>query len=242
MLLDHEELRAVLDGMYWDHGAFAVKMISSDKNAVSRAVTEFKRSLPAFCTNSCAIFEDIEINEVQTEMILHSVMPAGVSKSHVELISRIGQTASRMCELINNHEFKCSYEMLELIHQCLSLEKQSALAAKEPMEFLQANVKDQKELAAAVFLYLCKKNIFKDFNGISALFMMNGILISAGFFPFMIKARDKAEFRIRLKEFLLSANASDIMHFLVMTYERRFVRHEKFSKLKSKEKSKLTFF
>ena len=242
MLLDHKELKAALDGMYWDHGAFAVKMISSDKNAVLRAIAEFKRTLPAFCTNTCAIFEDVEINEVQTEMILHSIMPVGASKEHVDLVSRIGQTASRMCELISNHEFSCSYEMLELIHQCLSLDKQSALILKEPLEFLQANVKDQKELAAAVFLYLCKKNFFKDFNGISALFMMNGILISAGFFPFMIKARDKAEFRIRLKEFELSSNASDIMHFLVMTYERRFVRHEKLSKLKSRDKAKLPFF
>lgn len=242
MLLDHKELKAVLDGMYWDRGAFAVKMVPPDKNAVPRAVSEFKRSLPAFCTNACAVFEDIEINEVQSEMILHSVMPAGAPKAQVELVSRIGQTASRMCELINNHEFKCSYEMPELIHQCLTLEKQSALALKEPMEFLHSRVKDQKELAAAVFLYLCKKKPFQDFNGISALLMMNGLLISAGFFPFMIKARDKAEFRIRLKEFLLSSNASDIMHFLVMTYERRFVRHEKFSKLKSKEKAKLTFF
>ncbi|MDO5352773.1 MAG: hypothetical protein Q4E81_08100 [Succinatimonas sp.] len=242
MLLDHKELKAVLDGMYWDHGDFAVKMISSDKNAIPRAITEFKRSLPAFCTNTCAIFEDIDLNVVQTEMILRSVTPVGIAKSHVDIISRMGQTASRMCELIENNEFKCSYEALELIHQCLSLEKESALCVKEALDFLQTNVKDQKELAAAVFLYLCKKNIFKDFNGISALFIMNGILINAGFFPFMIKSRDKAEFKIRFKEFMCSCKASDMMHFLVMTHERKFVRHEKFSKLKVKSKTGLTFF
>ena len=48
MLLDHKELKAALDGMYWDHGAFAVKMISSDKNAVLRAIAEFKRTLQPF--------------------------------------------------------------------------------------------------------------------------------------------------------------------------------------------------
>jgi hypothetical protein len=238
MILDHKELGVQLDGMYWDHGDFAINLKSADKNAVVRAVSEFKRVLPSFCANVLAVLEKRRLNVVQTEMILHGVSPVGVDEYDINLVSRIGQTVSRVCELIVNGSFTCSSSMFELIHQCLSTKTQSAVSVQSALEFLNAKITDPKERGAAAFLYLCRQQVFDDLNNLSALIFMNGILINEGFYPLFIKERDSAEFKIRYIEFEHSGRASDVMHFLVMTYERNAVRHEKLSRFKSKSKDK----
>lgn len=231
-----------LDGMYWNLGDFSLKEEKPQQNAVTSAIKTFKKSFPSICTNIMAVFENGKANLVQTEMIIHGVDAVNIEKEECALIRRLGQTASRMCELMENQEFSCSSDFLEVMYQCLTMEKKSFVSIKSALEFLNDNVKDKKELAVAAFLYLCKEKPCPKYNELLAMLFMNGILLNDGFSPLWIKERDKTEFKIRYLEFERSHQASDLMHYLVKIFQKDTKRHLKLKRTKDKPKKPLIFF
>lgn len=242
MWISHEAMAENLDGMYWDHGDYAPKIKGPLNIQESQALSKFKRALPSICWNYLTCFENIKATLVQTEMVLRGIEPSGIDNEDFLKIVRFGQTASRMCELISNNEFDCSYKSLEIIAQCFNAQKQGALSVKHGLEFLLKNFNQKKELSVAVFLYLLRQKPFSVGNEVSAALFMNGILISKGFGHIILKERDLKSFKLRLTEFIKSGCATYLMHFFTMTQDRDKVRHERFTKLKSKTKNPLTFF
>ncbi len=242
MLISHEVLKDNLDGMYWDHGDLAPKQSPNLKNNETRAISAFKRDLPSVCFNYLRCFENVKVTLVQTEMALHGVEPFGIDKDDFLKIERFGQTASRMCELILNHEFDCSSKSLELISQCLCAKKQDAISVEHGLKFISENFSKKRELGVVAFLYLLRQKPFDCGNEISAALFMEGILISQGFEHIVIRERAINDFKIRLCEFKKSGCASHLLRFLAMSLDCNKIRHERFSKQKSKTKKPLIFF
>ena len=75
------------------------------------------------------------------------------------------------------------------------------MLAKNGFEFLNTEVKDPKEQAIAVFLFMTRTQFFFDANKRTASLMMNGCLMLNGYWPITVLNQESTEFHQRLEQF-----------------------------------------
>ena len=85
--------------------------------------------------------------------------------------------------------------------------------AEEGFKFLKNEVKDPKERAIALFLFMSITQFFFDANKRTASLMMNGCLMQNGYWPISVLNQDGADFHARLKEFYETGDANPMMEF-----------------------------
>ena len=85
--------------------------------------------------------------------------------------------------------------------------------AAKGFEFLETEIKDPKERAIGVFLFMARNQFFFNANRRTATLMMNGCLMREGYFPITIFHRDGATFYEKFSEFNETGDANALMAF-----------------------------
>ena len=113
-----------------------------------------------------------------------------------------------------------------------SFEKLTMLA-KDGFDFLTSEVRDPKEQAIAVFLFMARTQFFFDANKRTASLMMNGYLMLNGYWPITVLNQESVEFHQKLGQFYETGNANDMMAFFEKSVKNIYIQNQK-SKSKSR--------
>ena len=105
-----------------------------------------------------------------------------------------------------------------------SYEKLSMLA-KNSFEFLNTEVKDPKEQAIAVFLFMARSQFFFDANKRTATLMMNGCLMLNGYWPITVLNQESTEFHQRLGQFYETGDANEMMAFFARSVKKLYIQN-----------------
>lgn len=97
------------------------------------------------------------------------------------------------------------------------------MLAKNGFEFLNTEVKDSKEQAIAVFLFMARTQFFFDVNKRTASLKMNGCLMLNGYWPITVLNQESVEFHRRLGQFHETGDANEMMAFFAISSILRFL-------------------
>ena len=97
--------------------------------------------------------------------------------------------------------------------------------AKKGFAFLNGKVKDPKERAIAVFLFMSRTQFFFDANKRTASLMMNGCLMLNGFWPITVLNQESVLFHQKLGRFYESGNADEMMAFFAHSVKKLYIQN-----------------
>lgn len=226
----------VTDGMYWDVGAlsFDIPYIGDSK----KAVFIYQQNRAAITWNALSTLERNPATYTQTVTILNGVGVGGLDPYDRMQVDNYGKAGKELLRLIRADEFELSEACASHLHQWVGKEDAlvwgrfrtgdvgiedsrytppdanglSEIAAKG-FHYLETRIKDPKERAIAVFLFMSRNQFFYDANKRTASLMMNGSLMRDGYFPITVMSRDADEFHQKLGVFYETGNADAMMMF-----------------------------
>lgn len=226
----------LLYGMHWSVGAyrFDIPYIGD----VEKATYIFNKNLVDITWNCMRTLEQNPSTLSQTRTILNGKSVDGLDINDLLQVKNYGDGARQLVNLLRNQEFAVDIETACVLHRLVgykdalewgvlrnlniaihdveyippSFEKLPQLAQKG-FDFLNNRVKDPKERAIAVFLFMARSQFFFDANKRTASLMMNGCLMLNGFWPITVLNRESVEFHEKLGQFYETGDANDMMAF-----------------------------
>ena len=96
------------------------------------------------------------------------------------------------------------------------------ILAERGFDFLNTEVKDPKERAIAVFLFMSRTQFFFDANKRTASLMMNGCLMLNGYWPITVLNRESVEFHEKLERFYETGDADEMMRFFAHIIKKQY--------------------
>lgn len=232
----NEEMKNRLNGMFWDIGSisFDIPYIGNSK----KAVFIYQQNRAAITWNAMSTLEHNPTTLPQTVTILNGYTVGGLDQYEMMQVVNYGKAGKELVRLIRADEFELTQECASHLHNfagkedalvwgCFrtgdvgiqSCQYTSPDADKLPeialngFEYLEKNIKDPKERAIAVFLFMSRNQFFYDANKRTASIMMNGCLMRDGYFPITVMSRDAEEFHEKLGQFYESGDANTMMKF-----------------------------
>lgn len=230
------EMKGCLDGMFWDVGSvtFDIPYIGDSK----KAVFIYLKNRAEITWNAMSTLENNPTTLPQTETILNGYTVGGLDQYEMMQVVNYGKAGKELVRLIRADEFELTEACASNLHNFVGKEdalvwgsfrtknvsirggqytppnadRLSALAAKG-FEYLETQIKDPKERAIAVFLFMSRSQFFFDANKRTASVMMNGCLMRDGYFPITVMNRDAEEFHEKLRNFYETGDANDMMKF-----------------------------
>lgn len=230
------EMKDSLAGMFWDVGSvpFDIPFIGDNK----KAVFIYLQNRAVITWNVLSTLESNPTTLPQTETILNGFTVGGLCLHEMMQVVNYGQAGKELVRLIRADEFELTERCASHLHGFVGKEdavvwgrfrtgnvsirggqytppdadRLPDLAAKG-FEYLETQIKDPKERAIALFLFMSRSQFFFDANKRTASVMMNGCLMRDGYFPITVMSRDAAEFHVRLRSFYDTGDANDMMQF-----------------------------
>lgn len=225
-----------LDDMFWNLGKFYFQIPRIDDPIKACAV--YTRNMAEITWNCMRTLENNPTTLPQTRTILRGQSVAGLRISDLLQVKNYGDASKELIGRIRIGAFKPDAENACAMHRYAGAEdapgcgtfrtKEIAIqgvAYKPPQadslhelfdkgcSCLQSNVADHRERAIALFLFMSRSQFFFDANKRTASLMMNGCLMSHGYWPITVLNQESEEFHELLGNFYESGNANAMMEF-----------------------------
>lgn len=245
-----------LNGMHWTIGAFDfdIPFIGDTE----KATYIFNQNLVDITWNCMRTLEQNPSTLPQTRTILNGKSVEGLDVNDLLQVKNYGDGAKELVRLLRAGEFSIDIETASALHRYVgykdalewgtlrnlntgihdveyvppSFEKLPMLA-KDGFDFLTSEVRDPKEQAIAVFLFMARTQFFFDANKRTASLMMNGCLMLNGYWPITVLNQESVEFHQKLGQFYETGNANDMMAFFEKSVKNIYIQNQK-SKSKSR--------
>lgn len=238
-----------LNGMHWSIGAFDfdIPFIGDTE----KATYIFNQNLVDITWNCMRTLEQNPSTLPQTRTILNGKSVEGLDLNDLLQVKNYGDGARELVRLLRAGEFGVNIGTACALHRFVgfkdalewgtlrnlntgihdveyvppSFEKLPSLAEKG-FEFLTSEVKDPKEQAIAVFLFMARTQFFFDANKRTASLMMNGCLMLNGYWPITVLNQESVEFHQKLGQFYESGNADEMMTFFEKTVKKLYIQNK----------------
>lgn len=238
-----------LNGMHWSIGAFDfdIPFIGDTE----KATYIFNQNLVDITWNCMRTLEQNPSTLPQTRTILNGKSVDGLDVNDLLQVKNYGDGARELVRLLRAGEFGVNIGTACALHRFVgfkdalewgtlrnlntgihdveyvppSFEKLPSLAEKG-FEFLTSEVKDPKEQAVAVFLFMARTQFFFDANKRTASLMMNGCLMLNGYWPITVLNQESVEFHQKLEQFYESGNADEMMAFFEKTVKKLYIQNK----------------
>ena len=237
-----------LNGMHWSIGAFDfdIPFIGDTE----KATYIFNQNLVDITWNCLRTLEQNPSTLPQTRTILNGKSVDGLDVNDLLQIKNYGDGAKELVRLLRAGKFRVAIESACDLHRFVgykdalewgtlrnlntgihdveyvlpSYEKLPMLA-KNGFEFLNTEVKDPKEQAIAVFLFMARTQFFFDANKRTASLMMNGCLMLNGYWPITVLNQESTEFHQRLGQFYETGDANEMMAFFARSVKKLYIQN-----------------
>lgn len=237
-----------LNGMHWSIGAFDfdIPFIGDTE----KATYIFNQNLVDITWNCLRTLEQNPSTLPQTRTILNGKSVEGLDVNDLLQIKNYGDGAKELVRLLRAGKFRVAIESACDLHRFVgykdalewgtlrnlntgihdveyvspSYEKLPMLA-KNGFEFLNTEVKDPKEQAIAVFLFMARSQFFFDANKRTASLMMNGCLMLNGYWPITVLNQESTEFHQRLGQFYETGDANEMMAFFARSVKKLYIQN-----------------
>lgn len=249
-----EVMQDCLNGMFWDVGtlSFDIPYIGDSK----KAVFIYQQNRAAITWNAMSTLENNPTTLPQTVTILNGYTVGGLDQYEMMQVVNYGKAGKELVRLIRADEFELSEACASHLHNFAG--KEDALVwgsfrtgdvgiqgcqytppdannlpelAAKGFKFLETQIKDPKERAIAVFLFMSRSQFFYDANKRTASIMMNGCLMRDGYYPITVMNRDAEEFHEKLGQFYETGDANDMMKFFQKQVSTMYPPKEKLPKV-----------
>ena len=224
-----------LNGMFWDIGIdFQIPYFGDTE----KVVFVFKKNLAEITWNCMSTLENNPSTLPQTQTILKGQSVSGLSIDDLLQVKNYGDGSRELIRLLLNKEFDLTEQCACAIHRFVGFKDTLewgvfrnldlgihgvdntpphhsdlvALAARG-FQFLKTEIKNPKERAVALFLFMSRSQFFFDANKRTASLMMNGCLMQNGYWPITVLNRDSEEFHEKLGRFHETGDANEMMRF-----------------------------
>lgn len=245
-----------LNGMFWNVGetTFDIPFIGDSK----KAVFIYLQNRASITWNAMSTFENNPATLPQTVTILNGYTVGGLHQHEMMQVVNYGKAGKELVRLIRADEFELSEACASHLHNFAG--KEDALVwgsfrtgdvsiqgiefnhpnaenlseiAATGFEYLETQIKDPRERAIAVFLFMSRNQFFYDANKRTASIMMNGCLMRDGYFPITVLNRDAEEFHQKLGKFYETGDANAMMKFFQKQVSTMYAPKEKLPKFDS---------
>ena len=198
----------------------------------------FNQNLPVITWNWLKILEKNPCSLPQTKAILDGQSIEGLDVIDFLQVKNYGIGAQELVRLLREGEFRVDIESASALHRYVGYKdalewgtlrnlntgihdveyeppsfERLPMLAKDGFEFLTSEVRDPKEQAIALFLFMARTQFFFDANKRTASLMMNGCLMLNGYWPITVLNQESVEFHQKLGQFYETGNANDMMAF-----------------------------
>ena len=192
--------------------------------------------------NSLGVFENNPSTLPQTETILQGQSVGGISIAQLSQVKQFGEGSAQIVDAVKNKKFQLTIEVAKQIHSKVGKEEVlewgmlrdrqvhiSAVSyvppaanelpalAENGFSFLREQITDPIEQAIATFLFMSRTQFFFDCNKRTASLMMNGVLLSKGYYPITVLRETTEEFNAKLREFYNSGDATEMLRYFADT-------------------------
>ena len=166
----------------------------------------------------------------------------GISIDQLTQVKRFGAGSTHLIATVKNKSFRLDIEFAKQLHTIVGQEEAlewgvlrskqvhihgvshippaandlPALAEKG-FAFLRERLENPIERAIAVFLFISRSQFFFDCNKRTASLMMNGVLLSEGFYPITVLRETMEEFNEKLRAFYNSGDATEMLRYFAST-------------------------
>ena len=239
----NRQLSEISLGFSWE--PVAIRLPREDK--AGEALFVFQKNMAGIVWNSLGVFENNPSTLPQTETILQGQAVGGISIDQLTQVKRFGEGALFLVSAIKNNDFHLAMEFAEKLHAIVGKEEAlewgvlrnrqvhihgvshvppaanelPALAVKG-FAFLREQVEDPVMRAIAIFLFIARTQFFFDCNKRTASLMMNGVLLSEGFYPITVLRETTEEFNEKLGAFYNSGDGTDMLRYFAGTCSRLY--------------------
>ena len=237
----------ILNGMHWSIGKFDfdIPFIGDTE----KATYIFNQNLVDITWNCMRTLEQNPSTLSQTRIILNGKSVEGLDVNDLLQVKNYGDGARELIRLLRSGEFAVDIESACALHRLVGYKdalewgtlrnlntgihdveyvppsfERLPLLAKEGFKFLTSEVKNPKEQAIAVFLFMARTQFFFDANKRTASLMMNGCLMLNGYWPIMVLNQESVEFHQKLGQFSESGNADEMMAFFAKSVKKLYLQ------------------
>lgn len=198
----------------------------------------FKKNMAGIVWNSLGVFENNPSTLPQTETILQGRAVSGISIDELSQVKRFGDGVTYLITFIKSGDFHLDIDFAGQLHAIIGKEEalewgtlrsrqvhihgvshvppaanELAELAENGFAFLREQVSDPIERAIATFLFMSRTQFFFDCNKRTASLMMNGALLSAGYYPVTVLKETAEEFNEKLRAFYNSGDGTEMFGY-----------------------------
>lgn len=240
--MPHDEL-----DMEWEvpDGGFSVPQ---SEGGIREALLIWRRNTPELVWNTLAGFENNPGTLPQTETILQGYSVGGLRMDEILQVKRFGDSCRKLGEMILDGSFDLSEKTACGLHAILGQEEalewgvlrsrgtigihlvdymppvgaQIPQLARHGFAALR-KISNTCERAFVTFLWMSRTQLFYDCNKRTALLMLNGILLSNGYYPFAFLKEDIQNFNECLRTFYNTGNATAMLGYIARVCRKLYV-------------------
>lgn len=214
------------------------------------ALFVFQKNMAGIVWHSLGVFENNPSTLPQTETILQGQAVGGISIDQLTQVKRFGEGAAHLIAAVKNKNFHLDIAFAKQLHAIVG--KEEALEwgvlrtrqvhihgvshtppvsetlpalAENGFAFLREGLANPVERAAATFLFMSHSQFFFDCNKRTASLMMNGVLLSEGFYPITVLRETTEDFNARLRAFYGSGEATEMFRYFAGTCAKLYTPH-----------------
>lgn len=215
---------------------------------VKEAVALWRRNIPELVWNTLASFENNPSTLPQTETILQGYSVGGLRVDEMFQIKRFGDSCRKLANMVSDGLFELSEQTACSLHAVLGQEEalewgvlrsrgtigirlvdyvppagaEIPQLARHGFAALQ-EIDNNCERAFITFLWMARTQLFYDCNKRTALLMLNGVLLAAGYYPFAFLKEDIESFNKYLREFYNTGNATEMLGYIAQLCQRLYI-------------------
>ena len=221
-------------GFFWEPTAVPLP----HENRPDLALFMFKKNMAGIVWNSLGVFENNPSTLPQTETILQGQSVGGISIDQLSQVKRFGDAAVQLADSVKNAAFRLDLDFAKRLHAIVGKEEalewgtlrsqqvhihgvshippaadELPALAEKGFSFLRKQMESPIERAIAAFLFMSRTQFFFDCNKRTASLMMNGVLLSAGYYPVTVLRETTEEFNEKLRAFYNSGEATEMFGY-----------------------------
>jgi hypothetical protein len=218
-------------GFTWDQSSVRRDI---PRYPVEQVTGRFQRSLPEYVRDSAAS-EGNPLTYPEVRVLLDGITVGGRKVRDEHQILNLAGAAWELLRLVRDREFRLARETSDRLHHLLAWEGASKAGHfggegsqvmagpdgeklrwiyAQGVGFIRSEVDDEFEQAVAYFLFAVSCEFYRESGMGTALYMMNGHLMSHGMDVISVPAARREEFETTLAEFLRGRDGTGMFGFL----------------------------
>lgn len=198
--------------------------------------------------HDAVVLEGIHFTLPEIQTLLEGITVGGHKLSDQQIATNQGDAWRYLFELIKNDQFQVTGDVACRIHAIAGKEEalewgkfRSGMVSiagtdyvpPEPSELVRCfellveslpQYNDIYDKAIHVFLYMARTQFFYDVNKRMGRFMMNGVLLGAGYPAINLPAKRKLEFNELMLDFYTSGDEAPMNHFMRSCVDPRVIK------------------